>query len=70
MSNRIVASAFLIKLGKHLALLACLLILGRASGRYEVNEIPVFALTVLSALIHLAGRSLRHRLALPGSRLR
>lgn len=54
-------SAFLIKAGKHLALLVCLLILGRASGRYEVSQVLILGLTVASVLLYHAGRVLQSR---------
>ena len=54
-------SPFLLKLAKHLALLACLLILGRASGRAEMGQVWIFALAVIAALLHLGGRALRLR---------
>lgn len=56
--GRIVFSALLIKFSKHLALLVCLLILGRASGRYPITELSIFGLTVLAAMVHFCGRSL------------
>ena len=54
-------SPFLLKLAKHVALLACLLILGRASGRAEIGQIWIFSLALIAALLHLGGRALRLR---------
>ena len=59
---RTATSTFLIKISKHLALLVCLLILSRASGRYEASQILILGLTVASSLLHLAGRALQNRL--------
>ncbi len=61
MPGKIITSAFLIRLSKHGALLACLLLLGRASNRYEVGQAWILGLTIASALLHLAGRALRLR---------
>jgi len=54
-------SALLIKVSKHLALLLSLLILGQASGRYQVGEISLFALALASSLLHGLGRFLEDR---------
>lgn len=58
MPARMIVSNVLTKISKHLALLACFLIAGHASGRYEVDQFWLFALACTSALIHLAGRRL------------
>jgi len=49
------------KLSKHLAFLACLLILGHASGRAEIGQLGIFLVVVFAALAHGAERSLRRR---------
>jgi hypothetical protein len=54
-------SALLIKVSKHLALLLSLLILGQASGRYQVGEISLFALALASSLLYALGRFLQDR---------
>jgi hypothetical protein len=52
----------LCKLAKHLALLACLVILGKAAGRLTIEPLAIFFLTVFASAAHLAGRSLSARL--------
>jgi len=63
MRARLTASAFLLKVSKHLALLVCLLILVPASRRYEVGQLSILGLAVLSAVLHLASRALQRGLA-------
>ena len=62
--SRITAAmaVFLSKAAKHLALLACLVILGKAGGRLEIGPSIIFFLTVLASVAHLAGRALSPRL--------
>lgn len=54
--------AFLQKLAKHLALLACLMIVSQVAGRPVVGQLGIFATVVLAALLHSAGRTVRRRL--------
>ena len=61
MLNSAVA-VFLRKLAKHLALLACLLILSEASGRLTIGPVTIFFLTVFASAADLAGRTLSRRL--------
>jgi len=56
-----VISPFFQKLAKHLALLACLLILQRASGRAEIGQLWIFGLALIASLLYLGGRALRLR---------
>lgn len=56
-----VTSPFLQKLAKHLALLTCVLILERASGRAEIGQIWIFGLALIASLLHVGGRALRLR---------
>ena len=49
------------KLSKHLAFLACLMILAQAAGRAEIGQFGIFILVVLAALAHSAERTLRRR---------
>ena len=67
-----VIAAFLIKLAKHLALIACLMIVGAASGRVAASQTGIFITVVAAALLHSVGRILDRRLALgaPFSRSR
>jgi hypothetical protein len=56
------SSGFLSKLAKHLAVLACLGIVGETSGRFMIGQIGIFLLVVSAALLHSAGRALQRRL--------
>jgi hypothetical protein len=56
------SSALLSKLAKHLAVLACLAILGETSGRFVIGQMGIFLLVVSAALSHSAGRTLQRRL--------
>lgn len=58
-----VASVLLSKVAKHLALLACLLIVSQAGGRLTIAPSVVFFLTIFASIAHLAGRALAPRLA-------
>jgi hypothetical protein len=51
-------SALLMKLAKHLALIACLMIVGGATGRVAVNEGIIFSFVVVAALFHAIGRTM------------
>jgi hypothetical protein len=55
-------STFLSKLAKHLAVLACLAIVLKTSGRLVIGEMGIFLLVVSAALFHSAGRTLQRRL--------
>jgi hypothetical protein len=52
-------AAVLIKLARHLALLASLTILGEAAGRIAVSQLAIFILIVLAVLSHAIGRMLQ-----------
>ena len=54
-----VTAAVLIKLARHLALLASLTILGEAAGRIGVSQLAIFILIVLAVLSHAIGRMLQ-----------
>ena len=58
-------AAFLIKLAKHMALLASFMIVGSATGRATISESGIFFLVATSALIYSVGRSLERRLPTP-----
>jgi hypothetical protein len=58
----IVSSAVLIRIAKHLALLACLMIMSEASGYSQVSELSVFLLIVTAACAYSLGRSLKNDL--------
>jgi len=51
-----VIAPFLLKLAKHLALLACLIIVGRATGRFAASELAIFLFVFAAALLHILGR--------------
>lgn len=55
--SRIVFGLFLMKLGKHLAVLASLLILGQASDHFDIGQLAIFCLIVLSSIIHSGGKA-------------
>ena len=50
------------KLAKHLAVLACLGIVGETSGRLVIGQMGIFLLVVSAAVLHSAGRTLQRRL--------
>jgi hypothetical protein len=54
-------AALLLKLSKHLALLTILSILGRTSGRVDVDPLWIFGAAALATALHLASRALRMR---------
>jgi hypothetical protein len=54
--------ALFLKLAKHLALLACLMIVSQVSGRPVVGQLGIFVTVVLAALLHSAGLAVRRRL--------
>jgi hypothetical protein len=58
-----VVAVFLPKLAKHLALIACFLILGAASGRIAASETAIFLTVAAAALAHSIGRVMDRRLA-------
>ena len=58
------SSACLSKLAKHLALLACLGIVGETSGRFVIGQMSIFLLVASAAVLHSAGRTLERRLKL------
>ena len=59
--STIVFAAFLTRLAKHLALLACLAILGQATGRTIVGQRAVLLLIVGAAFIHTVGATFTRR---------
>ena len=58
------SAGFLSKLAKHLAVLACLGIVGETSGRFVIGQMGIFLLVVSAAVLHSAGRTLVRRLQL------
>jgi len=52
-------AAVLIKLARHLALLASLTIIGEAAGRIAISQLAIFILIVLAVLSHTIGRTLQ-----------
>ena len=51
--------ALLPKLAKHLALVACLMIVSQVASRPVVGQLGIFVTVVLAALLHSAGRTIR-----------
>ena len=58
-----VIGAFLIKLAKHLAFIACLMIIGRPIGRLAVSQLGIFLMVLSAALLHAIGCVLQRRLS-------
>jgi hypothetical protein len=54
-----VTAAVLIKLARHLALVASLTILSEAAGRIAVSQLAIFIVIVLAALSHTIGHTLQ-----------
>jgi len=59
--STIVFAAFLTKLAKHLALLACLAIVGAATGRVALAQPAILGLAVCAVLVHTLGQTLKRR---------
>lgn len=53
-----IVSVLLAKVSKHLALLGCLMVLGKASGRLAIGELTIFLLIAFASAAHLCGRAL------------
>lgn len=60
-ASSIVFAAFLTKLAKHLALLACLAIVGQTTGRAAFGALSIAVLVAGAALIHAVGQALERR---------
>ena len=58
-------AAFLQKFAKHLALIACFMIVGSAGDRFAVSEFGIFLTGVAAAALHSIGRILEDRLPPP-----
>lgn len=58
---RLVLAAILLKLSKHTALLLSLLILGKATGRYDLGEPALLGVAIAAAFLHLGARALNQR---------
>jgi hypothetical protein len=54
-------AGILAKLAKHLALIACLLIVGEASGRSAIGEVGIFLVVLAAGALHSAGQLLQRR---------
>ncbi|MBM4298694.1 MAG: hypothetical protein FJ143_13230 [Deltaproteobacteria bacterium] len=54
-------AAFLTKLAKHLALIACLAIVGQATGRMVVGQLAILFLIVSAALVNTVGATVSRR---------
>jgi hypothetical protein len=60
-----VIASFLIKLAKHMALIACLLIAGSATGRAAISQLTIFCLVAGAAVIYSIGQSMKRRAPVP-----
>ncbi len=60
-----VVAAFVQKFAKHLALIACLSIIGGATGRLAISEFAIFLIVIAAAALHSIGRVLEYRLPAP-----
>jgi hypothetical protein len=60
-----VVAAFLQKFAKHLALIACLTIMGGATGQFAISEFAIFLMVVAAAALHSIGRVVEYRLPPP-----
>jgi hypothetical protein len=56
-------AAILSKLAKHLALIACLLIVEEASGRAAIGAVGIFFLVLAAVILHRSGDKLQRRQA-------
>jgi hypothetical protein len=55
-------AAILTKLAKHLALIACLMIVGEASGRLNLGEVAIFLIVVAAVALHSFAKAIERRL--------
>ncbi len=53
-----ILSTWLAKISKHLALLGCFVIAGKAASGLAVGEVTIFLLMVFASAAHLCGRAL------------
>lgn len=53
-----VLAPFLVKLAKHMALIACFMIVGNATGRATVGQLGLFFLIATAAVVYSIGRGL------------
>ena len=60
-----VLATFLMKVAKHLALIACLMIIGRSTGRFIESQLVIFLTVLSAALLHSIGRALQRSLPSP-----
>lgn len=51
------------KVAKHLAVLACLMIVGTATGRTALGSFAIFLMIIAATLAHLFGRAVEKRRA-------
>ena len=56
---------FLTKLAKHLVIIACLMIVGRSTGRFAATQFTIFTTILGAALLHTIGRIFQRRLLSP-----
>ena len=66
--RRLIVSTLLLKLSKHTALLVSLLVLGKATGRYDLGETTLLGLAIAAASLHLGARALVQHVEARGGR--
>jgi uncharacterized membrane protein len=57
-------AGILTKLAKHVALIACLMILGKASARSDLGEVAIFLIVLASVALHSCAKAIQRRLAI------
>jgi hypothetical protein len=60
-----VIAVFLPKLAKHLALIACLMIVGNSTGKFASDQLAIFLTVTVAALMNCAGCLLQRRISRP-----
>ena len=55
-------AAILTKLAKHGALIACLMIVGKASARSDLGEVAIFLTVLASVALHCSAKAIQRRL--------
>lgn len=64
-ASRHLFAAFLLKLARHLALIACLMIIGGTSGRFALSQLGIFLIVTAAAVLHRAGCCLKQSISRP-----
>jgi hypothetical protein len=64
-ASRHVFAAFLSKLARHVALIACLMVIGGATGRFALSPLGIFLMAAAAAVLHCAGSYLKQTVSRP-----